>query len=230
MNALVTGGCKGLGKIFTLELLNRGYKVYALYNKSVDAALELENSFDNVRCIKCDIKNEAEVERILFNINDIDIIINNAAIAIDSEYKDKTKKEFMRVLETNVVGTFLVTKYALQSMSKNGVIVNISSNAAINANTIYSMDYDASKAGVNMLTKDFALVIDNEKNCEKIISICPGWINTEEVMQMNPNYLEEELKRTKQNKLLDKEELVKYILYNLDTYKNGDIIEIKNIG
>lgn len=228
MNALVTGGCKGLGKIFTLELLNRGYKVYALYNKSVDSALELENEFDNVRCVKCDIKDEKEVERVLFNINDIDILINNAGIANDNEYKDKTKKEFMEVLETNVVGTFLVTKYALANMNKNGIIINISSNAAINANTIYSMDYDASKAGVNMLTKDFALVIDNEKNCEKIISICPGWINTEEVMSMNPNYLEEELKRTKQNKLLDKEELVKYVLDNLSTYKNGEIREIVN--
>ena len=230
MNALVTGGCKGLGKSFTIELLNRGYKVYALYNTSVDSALELENEYDNVRCIKCDIKDEKQVENVLFNINDIDILVNNAGIAIDNEYKDKTKKEFMSVLETNIVGTFLVTKYALDNMSKDGVIINISSNASLDANTIYSIDYDASKAGVNMLTKDFALVIDNEKTCEKIVSICPGWINTEEVMMMNPNFLNEELEKCEQDKLLDKDILVKYILDNINNYKNGEIIEIKNIG
>lgn len=228
MNALVTGGCKGLGASFTKELLNRGYKVYALYNKSVDAALELEKEFDNVRCIKCDIKNESEVESVLFNINDIDILINNAGIAIDNEYKDKTKKEFMSVLETNVVGTFLVTKYALSNMTKSGVIVNISSNNALNGNTKYSMDYDASKAGVNMLTKDFALVINEEKNCDKIISICPGWINTEEVMKMNPNFLKEELIKCKQYELLDKDKLAKYVIDNLSSYKNGEIREIIN--
>ena len=230
MNALVTGGCSGLGEIFTRDLARRGYQVYALYNKSVDEALKLENEFDNVRSIKCDIKDEKQVENVLFNISDIDILINNAGIAIDNLYKDKTKKEFMNVLETNVVGTFLVTKYAMDNMSKNGIIINISSNNSLDANTIYSMDYDASKAGINMLTKDFALVIEDEKKTNKIISICPGWINTEEVLSMNPNFIHEELEKNKQKKLLDKDILVKHILDNLSTYKNGDIIEIKNIG
>lgn len=106
MIAVVTGGCSGLGKCFTEYLLGIGYKVYALYNSSIDSALELETLYDNVRCIKCDIRKEEEVEKVLFNIDDIDLLINNAGIAKDNEYENKSKKEFMSVLETNVVGTF----------------------------------------------------------------------------------------------------------------------------
>lgn len=230
MKALVTGGCKGLGKVFSEELLKRGYQVYALYNTSVDAAFDLENKYDNIRTIKCDIRNEEEVERVLFNIGNLDLLINNAAIAIDNAYQDKSKKEFMHVLETNVVGTFLVTKYAFASMNEKGLIINISSNNALKAGTVYSMDYDASKAGVNMLTHDFSLVIEEEKKNLKIVSICPGWINTEEVLKMNPQFLEEELKKTKQNVLIDKEKLVQYILDNMNNYKNGEIVEIDRLG
>ena len=83
MIAVVTGGCKGLGENFTKYLLSLGYKVYAIYNKSVDNAYIMENEYDNLRCIKCDIRKENEVDSTFFNIDDIDILINNAAISKD---------------------------------------------------------------------------------------------------------------------------------------------------
>lgn len=230
MKAIVTGGCSGLGLEFSKYLAGLGYTVYALYNKSVDTALNLENEYSNVRAVKCDIRDESEVDKVLFNIGDIDILINNAGVAKDNTYQEKTKKEFMSVIETNVVGTFLVTKYAIDKMNRNGVIINISSNSAIDAYTSLSYDYDASKAGINMLTKDFALAIEEEKRDLSIVSICPGWINTDAVCEMNPDYLKQELKRTCQKKLLDKCELAKYIVDNIKNYKNGEIVLIKDLG
>ena len=47
---------------------------------------------------------------------------------------------------------------------------------------------------------------------------------------MNPQFLEEELKKTKQNVLIDKEKLVQYILDNMNNYKNGEIVEIDRLG
>lgn len=229
MKVVITGGCSGLGLEFTKYMASLGHTVYALYNRSVDNALMLEQDFDNVRSIKCDIRNEEEVDKVLFNIGDIDIIINNAGIAKDNYYKEKSKKEFMSVLETNVVGTFLVTKHALDKINKKGIIINISSNNSLTAYTSLSMDYDASKSGINMLTKDFALVIEEEKKDIKIISIAPGWIDTDEVKEMNPVYLREEISRTGQKDLLKKEMLVKYIIENINNYKNGEVIEIKNL-
>ncbi len=225
MNAIVTGGCSGLGKCFTEELLKKGYKVYALYNNSVDSALELENTYDNIRCIKCDIRKEEEIEQVFFNLDDIDLLINNAAISKDNSYLDKTKKEFMTVLETNLVGTFLVIKNAIGKLNKNGIIVNISSNNALDNYSPLSMDYDASKAGVNMLTKDFALVMKDKR----IVSICPGWIRTEAVKCMNQDYLKSEMIKVNQKKIIDPYDLAKHIIEQVKDYKNGEIVEIKEL-
>lgn len=222
MKAVVTGGCSGLGACFTNELMKRGYEVFPLYNTSSDAAKKMAS--EHVFPKHCDITNEEEIIETFADIEDIDILINNAGYACDNFYLDKTKKEFMHVLEVNVVGTFLVTKYAFNKIN-NGVVINISSNNAIDNYNPISMDYDASKAGVNMLTKDFAQIKSNVK----VISICPGWIETDAVKEMNPSYLEQEMAKVNQTKLIEPQELVNYVLDHLDSYQNGDIIEIKEV-
>ena len=63
MIAVVTGGCKGLGENFTKYLLSLGYKVYAIYNKSVDNAYIMENEYDNLRCIKLSLIHISEPTR-----------------------------------------------------------------------------------------------------------------------------------------------------------------------
>ena len=229
MVAVVTGGCHGLGRVFTECLLSLGYKVYALYNTSVDEAIELESKYDNLRCIKCDIINESMVENTLFNIDSIDILINNAGIACDNNYGDKSLKEFMRVVETNLGGTYVMTKYALSKLNDKGIIINISSNNAIDNYNPISMDYDASKAGVNILTKDFSLVLDDMNRNQRIVSICPGWIATESVKSADPKYIEAEMKKVNQRTLLEPVNLVKYILDNKDCFNNGEIREIVNL-
>lgn len=222
MKAVVSGGCSGLGLYFTEELLKRGYKVYALYHKSVDNALELEDKYENVKCIKCDISNESEVENLFFNLDDIDLLINNAGIAIDNDYQNKSKKEFMKVLEVNLVGTFLMIKYGINNLKK-GTIVNISSNNALDKYNELSMDYDASKCGINSITKNFSTVTNN-----KIVSICPGWINTNSIKGMNPEYLKECLKKDNQKELIEPDKLVNNILNNLESFNTGDIIEMSD--
>lgn len=224
MIAVVTGGCRGLGKSFTKYLLSQGYKVYALYNKSVDSAYTMENEYENLRCIKCDIRKESEVDNTFFNIDDIDILINNAAISKDADIFEKTGKDFLSVLETNVVGTFLVTKYALPKMSEKGVIINISSNNSLDNYNPISIDYDASKAGVNMLTRDFAIATN-----KKVVAYAPGWIRTEEIMNMNQNFLKVEMEKVNQEKLIDPDELVGYIISDVNTRESGVIVEVKNL-
>lgn len=224
MVAVVTGGCKGLGEVFTKYLLSLGYKVYAIYNKSVDNAYIMENEYDNLRCIKCDIRKESEVDNTFFNIDNIDILINNAAISKDEDIFEKSGKDFLSVLETNVVGTFLVTKYALPKMSENGVIINISSNNSLDNFNPISIDYDASKAGVNMLTKDFSCFTD-----KKVVAYAPGWIRTNEVMNMNQDFLKLEMEKVSQEKLIDPLDLVKYIIEDVKTRDSGEIVEVKNL-
>ena len=223
MKALVTGGCSGLGLSFTKELLSRGYEVIAIYNSSEDSANKLSNEFNNLKCIKCDIRDELRLKEIVDHIDKIDLLINNASIAIDNDYKDKSYNEFMEVLSVNVGGTYNVIKYVSSKMDR-GTIINISSDNTIGNNSPISMDYDASKAGINLLTLNFSEVL----NCQGVAYL-PGWIATDSVKEMNPDYLKEQLNKNKQKELLDPDSLVREILDDVDYQESGSLIPIKEI-
>ena len=144
----------------------------------------------------------------MFNqIDSLDYLINNAAIADDKDPLEKSAMEFNRIIHTNLTGTFLVTKYALNKMKK-GSIVNISSTNAIDTYYPESIDYDASKAGIISLTHNFAkYLMDIRVNC-----ICPDWIDTEMNKEMAEDY------RKKIN-FIKAEDLAK-LVYRVATDKN----------
>ena len=179
---------------------------------------------------KVDITKEKDIINMINNITkdfkSIDVLINNAAYAMDNNYLNKTKEEFMRVLEVNVVGTFLVTKHLVKYMN-NGTVINISSTDATSTYNELSMDYCASKAGVNSLTQTFSMAIPNNR----FISIMLPWVNTEAIKDMFPEYLESELKRTNQKRLLEPDEVAKeiYILLNCSDIKSGEV-KILNVN
>ena len=229
---LVTGAAKGIGNKTIIEFAKKGYNVVINYLTSKKEAEELKNTVENLYgvkalLVKADISNEEEVKSMISKIKDafgkLDILINNAAYVQDNSFIDKTKEEFLKVLEVNVVGTFLVTKYASNIMEK-GIVINISSLDATETYNELSMDYCASKAGVNSLVQTFSLAIPNVK----FISLMLPWIKTEAVSEMHSEYLENELKRTGQERLLEPEEVAKkiYELTEIDSIKSGSIIKM----
>lgn len=181
---LITGASRGLGASIAKTFAKNGDNIIINYNKSFDSAnllkKELENKYDSkVLLVRADISLENEVKNMFDAIkkefNNIDILINNAGVAIDSSLEEKSTEEFMKVISVNLLGTFLVTKYAINLM-QTGSIINISSTNGIDTGYIESVDYDSSKAGVIALTHDFAkyLAPQIRVNC-----IAPGWINTD---------------------------------------------------
>ena len=136
---LVTGSSSGLGKSIIEKFASMGYNTIITYNNNMDAA-EKFNSYIkekykvNSEFYKLDITDEENINSLVTTLKNkqinIDVLVNNAGIAIDNEYTDKTKEEFLKVVTTNLVGTFLVTKAfgSLMYESKNGVIINVSSN------------------------------------------------------------------------------------------------------
>lgn len=219
---LITGASRGIGLTLAKLLTDYGAKVIGVYNNTKIK----DNRIDTY---KCDISNEKEIKRLFQYIKKsygkIDIVVNCAATCLDSDLYDKTKKEFMRVLEVNLVGTFLMCKYA-SSLMTNGVIVNISSTDAYDTFSTYSMDYAASKAGLENLTKNLALRLPNLKIC----ALAPNWVDTETVLSMDENYLKTEMERVGQKKLLTKEEVVIKIVEIIvnDDIISGDVIRMVN--
>lgn len=201
MKVLVTGSSRGLGAEIIKEFAKNGVDVVINYNHSYKEAYDLADSIKNVdvQVIKCDVSNEDEVKDMFSQIENIDFLINNAAISSDSDILEKSAMDFNRVLHTNLTGTFLVSKYAIKKMDK-GSIINISSTNAIDTYYPESIDYDASKAGVISLTHNFSKYLpDFRVNC-----VCPDWIDTDITKDMDEEY------KSKIN-FIKKEDLAKLI-------------------
>ena len=129
----------------------------------------------------------------------------------------------MEVLSVNLGGTYNVIKFVSSKMDK-GTIINISSDNTIGNHSPISMDYDASKAGINLLTLNFSEVLNS-----KVVAYLPGWIATDSVKEMNPEYLREQLIKNEQIELLDPNVLVKEILDDVCNQDSGSLIPIKEI-
>lgn len=217
---LITGASRGIGLTLANVMHEYGATVIGVYNNTeINDVL-----FDT---FKCDLSNEEDIKKLIKYVKEkhekIDVVVNCAALSIDDDIYDKTKNDFMRVLEVNLVGTFLMCKYASFEMEK-GVIINISSTNAQDTYNPISMDYDASKAGLENLTKNLAMRLPNLKIC----ALAPNWVATESVLNMDKEYLENELKRVGQNKLLRKEEVALKIIEIIinDDIRSGEIIRL----
>ena len=233
---LITGSANGIGASIAKEFAKNKYNVIINYNTSKDEALtlksELEKKYNvDVLTIKCDISNELEVINMIDNainhFKNIDVLINNAALSLDNEIMDKTKEEFLRVLEVNVVGTFLVTKEVIRK-SKIKTIINISSTDSVDTYSALNIDYSSSKAGVNILTKTFALKYPNIK----IYAVMPNWVDSSSVLNMNKEYLKREMQSIGQKKLISKEIVSKKVyelVNNNDNLNSGAIIRIDEV-
>ena len=130
----------------------------------------------------------------------------------------------MEVLEVNIVGTFLISKHAINILNKESTIINMASTDGINTYSIYNVDYATSKAGIIQLTKSMALIFKDIRT----IAIAPNWVNTKSTLEMNQEYLNEELKRIGQNNLIDKEKVTNIIVDTINdkSIRSGEVIEI----
>mgnify|MGYP004545591413 FL=1 len=184
MEILITGGARGLGRYLALYFNELGHNVVVNYNKSENEAKDLEKNY-GLKTIKADVSLEEDVKVMFGKIDKVDVIINNAAICDDKEPLEKTALSFRKVLETNLIGPFLVCKYGIKKMTK-GCIINISSTNAINTYYPESMDYDASKSGLISLGHNFAKYLSS---CDiRVNTVCPDWIDTSMNDDMDEEY------------------------------------------
>ena len=232
---LVTGSSRSLGAQIIKDFAKEGATVIINYNKSKEQAMTLKEDLENnyqkeVLSIKCDITNEEEVQnmanQIVNKYEKIDILINNAGICNDSLFEDKTKENFLKVLETNVVGTYLVTKYIGKHIKENGKIINIASDNGLNNGYPESCDYDASKAGVISLTHNMAKFYAPKIN---VNCICPGWIDTDMNKDLTQEQKDEIEKGILLNRFATKEEISNVVLFlssDKASYINDSIITV----
>ena len=230
---LVTGSAQGLGANIIEKFAKNGYNVIITYKSSKNKAIILEDKIRkynlNVISVKCDITKISDIRNLIkvvkSRFNNIEVLVNNASLSLDSSFENKSKEEFMKVLETNIYGTFLITRELIKKYKVEKVI-NISSTDSIDTYSDLNIDYSLSKCGINFMTKFFS----KKYKDIKFYKILPNWINTETIQNMNSEYLESELRRVNQNKLIEPEYISNIIYEMATTCKYDDNNEIRIDG
>lgn len=230
---LVTGSAQGLGANIIEKFAKNGYNVIITYKSSKNKAIILEDKIRkynlNVISVKCDITKISDIRNLIkvvkSRFNNIEVLVNNASLSLDSSFENKSKEEFMKVLETNIYGTFLITRELIKKYKVEKVI-NISSTDSIDTYSDLNIDYSLSKCGINFMTKFFS----KKYKDVKFYNILPNWINTETIQNMNSEYLESELRRVNQTKLIEPEYISNIIYEMATTCKYDDNNEIRVDG
>ncbi len=218
--ALITGSSRGIGKATALLFAKEGAKVIVNYSKSDKEANAVANEIKNLGsdaiAIKCDVSSEEQVkemiEKAINKFGRIDILVNNAGIVFDVPFAERTVEHWKRTLEVNLIGVFLCSKYAAPHMKKqkHGKIVNVSSTNAIDSFNPDAMDYDASKAGVVILTRDLAKEL---APAIRVNSVAPGWVDTEMNKQLPKDFVKKEIRKIYLKRFAKPEEIAKVILF-----------------
>ena len=194
--AIVTGASKGIGAGIAKELAKEGCNVTINYLSDEKGALKIKKYIENEIGQKAIISNadvskmddvKNMVNKTIEYFDKIDILINNAGIALWKSFFNITEEIWDRTINVNLKGAFLTSQLVSKEMVKagGGVIVNISSLAAHGSMNCL-IPYCASKGGITLLTKSMAVELAPYNI--RVNAIAPGTIDIERNRKTDPNY------------------------------------------
>lgn len=168
------------------------------------------------------------VKQIIDEFGRIDVLVNNAGIAIDKEMADRTVEEFNTTLSTNFVAPFFMAREVANYMIENkaGKIINVSSSSGIDGYIPMSVDYDFSKVALNILTKDLALEYAPHIN---VNAIAPGWVNTDIYKDLPEDFVKEEPEKIWLKRFAESEEIARvkvFLASDNASFINGEILKV----
>ena len=191
--AVVTGGARGIGLAIGHWFLANGYRIALIDIDAATLAKTAESLSDakKVLCLPCDVSDENAVNAAMAQINAtfgrIDVLVNNAGIAVFKPIGKTSFAEWREVLSVNLDGAFLCTQACVPYMLKNegqdghgqrgrGAVVNIASISGLRASTL-RVAYGTSKAAIIALTKQQAIELGNAGIRCNVVA--PGPVDTE---------------------------------------------------
>ena len=234
--AIITGGTRGIGKQIALTFAKEGYNIainYRTENEDLkNTKKEIEEN--NVKCFafQGDVTNfkdcEQFIKQIVEEFGNIDVLVNNAGITRDTLLMRMKEEDFKQVIDTNLIGTFNVTKNVISYMMKarSGRIINISSVVGISGNAGQT-NYAASKAGIIGFTKSLAKEVASRNIT--VNAVAPGFIETQMTAVLKEDIKEEIAKKIPLKRMgtpQDVANVVKFLASSDSSYITGQVIHI----
>lgn len=230
--AMITGASRGIGKACAVKLAAAGYDLYLICEKNIETLEKMcaelrEKCNITATAFKADVSDLDAVNRIFEDIDDLDVLINNAGISYVGLLSDMTAEEWNRIVAVNLTSVFYTSKLAIPKMlSKHrGSIINISSVWG-NVGASMEVAYSATKGGVNGFTK--ALAKELAPSNISVNAIACGFVDTD----MNRHLSEEDLEAVKTEIPADRfatcEEIADsvYSVLTAPSYLTGQVITV----
>lgn len=234
--SLVTGASRGIGRAIALKLSSLGSKVVINYREKEEAANSvvevIASQGGEAMAIKADVRDGEAVKALVQAVTEkwgkIDILVNNAGINRDTLLLRMSDNAWDDVINTNLRATYLCTKFALRSMSRQrwGRIINIASIAGIIGN-MGQANYSAAKGGIIAFTKSVA----RESGSLNITAnaIAPGFIvtdMTDKMPQERKDFILKMISLRRFGKPEDVAELAAFLASDRANYITGQVIGI----
>ncbi len=182
--AVVTGGSKGIGLAAARLLAGQGASTAVVsFHDAGDVVREIRGTagHDQVIGIQADVSDAAQVRQMVQQVTDafggVDILVNSAGIQRYGNVVDTDEELWDQVIDTNLKGMFLTSKYCIPAMRKRGggAIVHVSSVQAYAAQKGVAA-YSASKGGINALMR--AMAVDHAADGIRVNAVCPASVDT----------------------------------------------------
>jgi 3-oxoacyl-[acyl-carrier protein] reductase len=228
--ALITGAARGIGAAIADRFIQEGAEV-VISDVDADAGTETAQRLGNSsRFYQMNIAQEEEVnttvEKIIADLNKIDVLVNNAGITNDKLLLRMTREDWERVIKINLTGTFLVTKAVMKHMIKQryGKIINMASIIGLIGN-FGQANYAASKAGVIALTKSCAKELASRNIT--VNAIAPGFIETSMTQALSEDIKQNYKKLIPMGRFGQPEDIALLALYlasDQSSYVTGQVI------
>ena len=232
--ALITGATRGIGKQIALTLAKEGYDIAINYRKENE---DLENTKKElaeigveVLAVQGDVSNYEDCERfvkqVIEKFGHIDVLVNNAGITRDSLLIRMKEEDFKQVVDTNLGGTFNVTKNVISYMMKahSGRIISSVVGVVGNAG---QTNYSASKAGIIGFTKSLAKEVASRNIL--VNAIAPGFIETDMTGVLKEEIRNEIAKNIPVKRMGSAQEVakvVKFLASEDSSYITGQVINV----
>jgi NAD(P)-dependent dehydrogenase (short-subunit alcohol dehydrogenase family) len=181
-SALVTGASNGLGRHFAMVLARAGAHVILTARRAagLDAVQSEVVAIGGRASVQVmDVTDGVSVRAAMAAVGQVDILINNAGIALTKSFLELDEAEWDRVLDTNLRGAFLVGQAVARRMmdaGRGGAIVNISSILGLRV-AGHVAPYAVSKAALVQLTQVMALELARHRI--RVNALCPGYVETD---------------------------------------------------